>query len=166
MILQEFSGTLDNSINKLIRTNSENKDFQKLVAELDDELRILDGDEHVFYALLNKTDHIRHVIVAYENDLAVGIGSIRAYSDEITEIKRMYVLKSHREKGIASNILAELERWAKELQYNTCILETGKNQPAAIRLYQKNNYKIISNFGNYINVANSVCFEKKLSIEN
>lgn len=148
-----------------VRTDSENKDFQKLVAELDEELRILDGDEHVFYAQLNKTDHIRHVIVAYEDDLAVGIGSIRAYSSTITEVKRMYVLKSHRGKGIASIILSQLEKWAKELHFKSCILETGKNQPAAIRLYQKNHYKIISNFGHYKNVSNSVCFKKKLPIE-
>jgi hypothetical protein len=43
------------------------------------------------------------------------------------------------------------------------VLETGKRQPEAIELYKKNNYKIIPNFGQYVNVENSVCFEKKLT---
>jgi putative acetyltransferase len=72
-----------------IRTNSDNKDFQKLVAALDAELRIIDGEDHLFYAQLNKTDGIRHVIVAYEDNTAVGCGAIREYGEEIMEVKRM-----------------------------------------------------------------------------
>jgi hypothetical protein len=33
--------------------------------------------------------------------------------------------------------LKELERWAAELKYSATILETGKKQTEAIRLYQK-----------------------------
>jgi GNAT superfamily N-acetyltransferase len=64
--------------------------------------------------------------------------------------------------GIASNILAELEKWASELSYAKCILETGKKQPEAISLYKKNGYRIIPNYGQYCEVENSLCFEKKL----
>jgi hypothetical protein len=39
------------------------------------------------------------------------------------------------------------------------------NQPEAIALYKKNNYKIIPNFGKYENIENSVCFEKELVVE-
>ncbi|MDR3652005.1 MAG: hypothetical protein P4L34_03430 [Paludibacter sp.] len=34
----------------LKRTNSDDKDFQKLVEELDKELAIRDGEDHSFYA--------------------------------------------------------------------------------------------------------------------
>ena len=49
---------------KLIRTDSDNPDFIHLVKHLDAELAVLDGDEHAFYAQLNKTNKIKHVIVA------------------------------------------------------------------------------------------------------
>jgi len=78
------------------------------------------------------------------------------------EIKRMYVLENRRGEGIASVILRELEKWALELGYGKCLLETGKKQPEAIRLYQKNGYGIVPNFGQYQNMENSVCFEKNL----
>ena len=74
----------------------------------------------------------------------------------------MYVPPALRGKGIASAVLAELEKWAKELNYKKCILETGKKQPEAIALYNKNGYCIIPNYGQYENVENSVCFEKNL----
>ncbi len=147
---------------KIIRTNSDNPDFQKLVTELDNDLAIRDGDEHAFYAQHNKTAGLNTVIVIYDGYLAVGIGAIREYEPGVMEVKRMYVLPEKRGLGIASIVLKELENWAKELGYKKCILETGKKQPEAIALYQKNNYKVIPNYGNYAGVDNSVCFEKVL----
>ena len=146
----------------LMRTNSDNKDFTDLVKLHDAELAELDGDEHVFYAQLNKTDKIRHVIVAYENDKPISCGAIREYSPTITEVKRMYTLPENRGKSIATKVLIELEKWATELSYQKCILETGWRQPDAIRLYEKNGYSRISNYGKYLGIKNSVCFEKTI----
>jgi GNAT superfamily N-acetyltransferase len=145
-----------------IRTDSENKDFIALVKLLDAELAELDGDEHVFYAQLNKTDKIKQVIVAYENERPTSCGAIREYSPTITEVKRMFTLPENRGKGIATIVLNELEKWASELSYQKCILETGWRQPDAIRLYEKNGYKRISNYGKYAGIENSVCFEKEI----
>ncbi len=149
---------------KYIRTNSENPDFIELVKKLDLDLEIRDGKDHVFYAQFNKTSTIKYVIVAYDDELSVGCGAIREYNEDTMEIKRMYVELNRRTQGIASKILKELEQWAVELKHTKCILETGKNQPEAIHLYTKNNYSIIPNYGNYINIENSVCFYKKLTV--
>ena len=101
----------------LIRTNSDNKDFIDLVKLLDAELAEIDGDEHVFYAQLNKTDTIKHVIVAYEKEKPISCGAIRAHSSTMMEVKRMYTLPEYRGKGLATKVLNELEKWAFELSY-------------------------------------------------
>ncbi len=145
-----------------VRTNSENTDFQKLVKALDADLSIRDGADHSFYAQFNKIDKIKYVVVAYENEMPVGCGAIKKYAPDTVEVKRMYVPESSRGNGIASKVLRELEKWAKELGYTKCILETGKRQPEAIGLYKKNGYQVILNFGQYKGVENSVCFEKVL----
>lgn len=144
------------------RTDSENKDFQKLVQELDADLRIRDGEEHSFFAQFNKIDSIRNVVVAYEQEAPVGCGAIKYYDENTMEVKRMYVPPEYRGRGIASLILVALENWAKELGYKKCILETGEKQPEAIALYHKNQYNVIPNFGQYADVPTSVCFEKLL----
>ena len=151
----------DNMI-KCIRTNSENSDFKKLVTELDADLKIRDGEEHSFYSQFNKTEDIKYVIVAYEEEIPVGCGTVKEYLPDTMEVKRMYVPWSNRGKGIATIVLQELEKWALELGYEKCILETGKKQPEAINLYIKSGYKQIPNYGQYENMENSVCFEKKL----
>mgnify|MGYP001199923675 FL=1 len=146
----------------IIKTNSENKAFQQLVIELDKELAVRDGDEHAFYDQFNKITTIKHVILVYEEDKAVGCGALKEYNADTMEIKRMYVPLDKRGQGIATLIVQALESWAKELGYSKCILETGVNQPEAIRLYKKNNYTIIPNYGQYAGMVNSVCFKKAL----
>ena len=142
------------------RTNSDDLDFQLLVRELDNELVIRDGEEHSFYAQFNKIDAIKHVVVAYENDVAVGCGAIKSFDENSMEVKRMFVPLEGRGKGIASIVLKELEKWTLELGYKKCVLETGYKQPEAIRLYEKNDYAKIPNYGQYIEMDNSICFEK------
>lgn len=147
---------------KLIRTASGNQDFQILVQALDKELAIFDGEEHAFYDQYNKIDAINHVVIYYSNDKAVACGAIKKYDDELMEIKRMYVLPSHRGQGLASKVLKELEKWSSELGYHQCILETGIKQLDAIKLYKKNKYQIIENYGQYAGVENSICFMKMI----
>jgi GNAT superfamily N-acetyltransferase len=146
----------------IVRTNSANSDFLILVKKLDAELAIRDGDDHVFYSQFNSLEKIRHVVLAYVDGDPAGCGAIKEYSASTMEIKRMFVLADHRRKGIAAKILAELELWTAELSYTKCILETGKKQPEAIELYKKNGYQQIPNYGQYIGVENSVCFEKEI----
>ncbi len=145
-----------------IRTNSEHPDFIRLVKFLDAELSERDGAEHTFYAQFNKIDAINHAIVAYMEGKPAACGAIKEYSAEAVEVKRMYTLPAARGKGIASKILTELEKWAAELSYQKCILETGKRQAEAISLYQKNGYYLVPNYGQYAGIENSLCFEKEL----
>ena len=147
---------------KLLQTNSTNVDFIELVRQLDADLAIRDGDDHAFYDQFNKIDAIKYAIVAYQDGQAVGCGAIKEYDADSVEVKRMYVPLELRGKGIATVILTALESWASELGYKACILETGKGQPEAIRLYQKNGYDITENYGQYAGVDNSVCFKKML----
>ncbi|RAJ08831.1 acetyltransferase (GNAT) family protein [Chitinophaga skermanii] len=147
---------------QIIRTQSDNTDFLGLVKLLDAELAARDGDDHAFFAALNKVDMIKHVVLLYENEVAVGCGAMKHYEEGVMEVKRMYVAENKRSRGLASQVLQALENWAIELGYKRFILETGIKQPEAISLYTKNRYQRIPNFGKYIGIEESVCFEKLL----
>lgn len=144
------------------RTNSYNLDFQKLVIELDKDLAIKNGEANDFFAQYNKIDLIQNIVVAYEDDKAVGCGAMKKYENGVMEIKRMFVPIEKRGKGIAGKVLTELQVWAKELGYRKCVLETGDKMIEAIGLYKKNNFKIIPNYGQYANIKSSICLEKEI----
>lgn len=124
----------------MIRTTSQNSDFIALVRLLDADLALRDGDEHDFYAQFNSIDMLNNVVVFYNEERAVGCGAFKSLDENTVEIKRMFTLPDQRGKGIASQILNELESWAAELKVSSCILETGVRQPEAIALYEKNGY--------------------------
>ncbi len=144
------------------RTTSSNFDFEKLVIQLDAFLAITDGEDHAFYNQYNKSSSLKNALIAYENEIAVGIGAYKEYDSQTVEMKRMFTLSEHRGKGIASKILSELEIWAREENYSFAILETGILQKEAISLYQKLGYKIFENYGQYKGVETSVCMNKQL----
>lgn len=147
---------------QLIRITSDNADFRALVQLLDHDLGARDGADHAFYVQFNKVDTIKHVVVAYQHEEPIRCGAFKEFTDEMVEIKRMYVQPVWRGRGIAAAILAELEHWAQELHYKGCLLETGMKQPEAIRLYERSGYQRIPNYGQYVGVENSVCMQKGL----
>ena len=147
----------------LQRTDSGNPDFVSLVKLLDAYLAECDGEDHAFYDQFNKIAHIRQVVLAYEEGRVLGCGAIKEFSPDAMEVKRMYVRPEGRQKGIATRILDELERWAKELGYSRTVLETGSRQTEAIELYTRRGYARIPNYGQYAGIDNSLCFEKKLA---
>ena len=146
----------------VLKTNSDHTDFRTLVVALDADLQARYGEQQQFFSQFNKLDHIHHVIVAYNNNEPVGCGAFKEYERGVAEIKRMFVQVQQRGKGIAGLILAELEQWAAAEGYHTCILETAIKQPEAIRVYEREGYIRIPNYGQYIGVEISLCMQKQI----
>jgi len=101
-------------------------------------------------------------VIAYDALLAVGMGALRSLDDRAAEVRRMYVLPSHRRHGVGRLILGELERRALDFGYRVLRLETGCRQQAALQLYETSGFRRIDPFGPYTDDPPSVCFEKQI----
>ena len=146
----------------IVKTDSTNVDFINLVKKLDEDLAIRDGEEHAFYNQFNSISVIKYATILYYNDLPIACGAIKEFDSETMEVKRMYVSEAYRNQGFATIVLNALENWSKELNFKFLVLETGLKQPEAIRLYEKNGFALIPNYGQYIGVENSICFKKQI----
>ncbi len=144
------------------RTNNSQVHFNELVTLLDADLDRRYGVVQQEYSGFNRTASIEQVVIAYSDDIPAGCGGLRRFNDDIVEIKRMFVKTEFRGSGMASGILRELEKWALELGYREARLETGIQQPEAIRFYEKSGFVIVANFGPYQGNDNSLCMAKKL----
>ncbi|HEY4224413.1 MAG TPA: GNAT family N-acetyltransferase [Pseudolysinimonas sp.] len=92
----------------------------------------------------------------------VGCGGLRTLDATHGEIKRMYVIPERRGSGISTALLAALEGEARGRGWDRLVLETGDKQPDAMRLYEREGYVSIPNFGYYADSELSRCYEKKL----
>ncbi|MCQ4142380.1 GNAT family N-acetyltransferase [Chryseobacterium sp. EO14] len=144
------------------RTDSSNKDFQNLVQLLDADLAIRNGEDHSFYDQFNKIDAIKNCIVIYVDEIPAACGAFKKFDEETVEIKRMYTNPDFRKKGLATTIVKDLEIWAKELNYTKAVLESSLEQNEALSVYEKSGYTRIPNYGQYIGIDKSVCYEKVL----
>lgn len=146
---------------ELRHADCDDPDFLALVRLLDADLAEKDGDEHAFYAQFNKPVGL-DVLVGYADGIAVSCGALRKLTEQTAEIKRMFTLPDYRGRGLATQMLVALEAMARQGGFSECVLETGNKQVDAIGLYHKNGYEVISNYGPYVGVENSVCFRKTL----
>lgn len=145
-------------------TDGRDRNFIELCHELDDFLNeIVGGEENrTEYLQYNKLDDIHDVVVAYENDVPVGSASFKKYDDECAEVKRVFVKKEYRGRGISNILMKMLEERAREKGFKYFILESGEPLVSAMALYRKSGYKAIPNYGQYVDMEESVCMKKKL----
>lgn len=144
------------------QVNRTDADFKRLIILLDFDLSERYGDFQNEYNKHNFITDEDTVVVAYYDGVAVACGCYKKFNHDTVEIKRMFVEKEYRRKGISKQILMELENRAKKEGYKKAILETGKNQPEAISLYYSTGYKKIDNYGQYKDIENSICMLKEL----
>jgi len=100
-------------------------------------------------------------LAAYGDSEICGIGAVRVLND-YGEIKRLYVPEKYRGKGIAKEIVKELENCLVKRSIFTARLETGIHQHEAIDLYKKLGYSEIAPFGDYTEDPLSVFMERKI----
>ena len=103
-------------------------------------------------------------LVAYLDGQPVGCGAWRSHarSEDVAEVKRVYVRAQVRKQGLARTIMAAIEEDARAHGRKRIILETGTGQPEAIALYQALGYERIPNFGYYKDQPGARCFAKAL----
>lgn len=65
------------------------------------------------------------------------------------ELKRMFVRRTHRRRGLASLVLARIEAEAAEAGVRFLVLETGSRQPEAMAMYVAAGYRTLDGFGHY-----------------
>lgn len=142
-------------------TNTENINFRVLEQKLDNELYEVYGEMQSNYSSHNTVKDLKTIII-YENENPIGCGCLKLIDDSLAEVKRVFVSSENRCKGIAKIVVKEIEKLAIENNIKILVLQTGVKQRAAINLYKVMGYKIIENYGPYIDDANSVCMEKVL----
>ena len=140
-------------------------DAQSLIAELNAELSAgypEPGATHFRLAPEEVVAGTGAFFIATIDGQPSGCGAIRRLDDTSGEVKRMYVRRSQRGKGIARAVLAALENEARALGLSQLLLETGIRSPEAIRLYETSGFAHIEPYGEYIGSPTSVCMRKHL----
>ncbi|MGE4233019.1 MAG: GNAT family N-acetyltransferase [Bacteriovoracia bacterium] len=83
--------------------------------------------------------------VCEDNGQIVATWGILPLSLSACELRKMYLLKSHRGKGIGKTLLDRALSKARELGFIRVELETASELKEAISMYEKRGFKLIEN---------------------
>lgn len=101
---------------------------------------------------------------AWRGEQLVGCGGVKLFETAgYGEIKRLFVQGSERGRGVARQLMAQLEADLVELGIALARLETGIHQPEALALYRRLGYVERGPFGAYAIDPLSVFMEKVLT---
>ena len=106
---------------------------------------------------------------AGDGNRVVGTGAVRRMDGEAAtdglpygEVKRMMVDPARRGRGIGERLLQALEASLVEQGVTLALLETGRDQAEAVRLYERCGYKRCAPFGGYPDNGLSAFYGKRL----
>ena len=120
-------------------------------------------DTTLSYANHHNLDDMHSAFVAYENNVAIGCACWKLRSDNLPEVKQMYVKSDYRGANVSGQLLEEIETDIKKTGFDFSVLETGSDMTQAIRFYEKQGYKIVPNFAEFIGDTLCVCLKKDLT---
>ncbi|HEX5278815.1 MAG TPA: GNAT family N-acetyltransferase [Micropepsaceae bacterium] len=135
--------------------SSATADVRRLIEELDQELAQLYTPDQCHGLRLDAIfqPDIR-LFVARLYGAAIGCGGI-AIGPESAEVKRMYVQREWRGRGVADAILDRLITEARGSGLKLIRLETGAHSAAAIRFYSRSGFRPCGPFGSFKGVPRS-----------
>ena len=93
----------------------------------------------------------------------VGCVALGELGDGVGEVKRMYVDLAARGSGLGRLLLEGVEGLAVERGYRRLRLETGTEQPEALRLYGSAGWRRIECYGFWKDDPSTICLQKALS---
>ena len=147
---------------ELVETDARDKRFQALCQMLDDEYFRLFGEKALQYKDVNRVEEALAVLLLMEGETVMGGGCMKHFDEVSVELKRIVVAEERRRNGYGGILVNALEEKAVRLGYQRAVLETGREMPRAIALYQKHGYAFIPNYGSFDGDENVVCMGKEL----
>ena len=103
-------------------------------------------------------------LLLVENGQAVAGGAFMRGEDDSVEVKRVWTHSAHRRRGLARQVMAELEAEAGRRGIRSIVLTTGARQPEAVALYVSLGYEPQFDLDNDWESIGYLEFRKQLSV--
>lgn len=110
--------------------------------------------------------------VAEDKGDIIGSAALKSEGNKTGKLKRMYVLKDYRKKGIGQRLFNKIRYFAEKNNFSKILLSTGKELMQAYNFYIKNGFRELKNIDwekNFaelkkedVNINNVVFMEKNL----
>ncbi|WP_019587412.1 GNAT family N-acetyltransferase [Deinococcus apachensis] len=102
------------------------------------------------------------LLAVEEDGRLLACGALKRIEPDTAEVKRMYTIPEARGRGLGRQILNGLIERGQFMGFRRLVLETGDLQAEAVHLYESAGFRRIPNYGYYVGIENSLCYELPL----
>jgi putative acetyltransferase len=148
---------------RIVEATASQPDVIALIAELDRyQAALYPAESNHLLDLASLPDETLILRKILHLDQAVGCGAVVLNHDGSGEMKRVFIDPTHRGQQLGEKLIAALEQAVVGRACHTLRLETGIEQHAAVKLYQRCGYQIRDAFAPYQPDPLSIFMEKAL----
>lgn len=144
-------------------TGGDDPKFRALVRKLDQEYVDRFGETALRYRPYNTLEKIEAACLLLVDGTTAACGAIQPLNGDTAELKRVYVLPEFRRRGLARQVVEQLELQALFHGYQFMALETGRAMPEAAALYTKLGYRETEPWGPFAGDELCLCMKKELT---
>jgi len=114
------------------------------------------GEDSHYYTRYTENEKIENVWVVYVENLPAGCIAYRTKADGVGEVKRLFIRKEYRGKGISKELLNLLEKHAREQGCTKLFLDTRITLEPAVSLYRSFGFDITFQQGLYVQMEKEI----------
>lgn len=140
----------------ILSTKTPDESVLLLFSEHDDYMIDFLGDDKHCYTRYNENENIEKIWIVYSGNSPIGCIAYRKKAEGAGEVKRLYIRKEHRGKGISRELLKKVERYAKEQGCKTLFLDTRITLEPAVSIYRSFGFHIVFQQGLYIQMEKKI----------
>ena len=122
----------------------------ELFSQHDDFMIEFLGEDSHYYTRYTENEKIENVWVVYVENLPAGCIAYRTKADGVGEVKRLFLLKEYRGKGISKELMKAIEAHARSLGCTGLFLDTRITLEPAVSLYRIYGFDIVFQQGLYV----------------
>ena len=114
------------------------------------------GEDSHYYTRYTENENIENVWVVYVDDFPAGCIAYRKKADGVGEVKRLFLKKEYRGKGISKELLRIVENHARALGCSTLYLDTRVTLEPAVSLYRSVGFDMVFQQGLYVQMEKKI----------
>ena len=141
---------------KIVSMDTTDKNILQLFSEHDDYMLEFLGDDSWCYTRYSESENIEKVWGLSIDNHVIGCIAYRKKDDRVGEVKRLFIKKEYRGKGIAKGLLKTVEKYAKEQGCDTLFLDTRITLEPAVSIYRSFDFDIVFQQGLYIQMEKKI----------
>ena len=131
-------------------------DVLKLFSEHDDYMIDFLGEDKRYYTRYSEKENLEKVWIVYCDGFPAGCIAYRKKEEGTGEVKRMFIRKEYRGRGMSGELLLTVQNYAGEQRCHTLFLDTRITLEPAVSIYRSFGFEPVFRQGLYVQMEKKV----------